>query len=130
VFRLVWQSQLTRFVIVGGLNLFLANFFFLILYTLLKNDVDYLALYILATVLFLPVCHKMQRRLVWRSTGKYFQELYRFALVNFPGIALTYLLASSLVSHDLFPVIQAQVITSSLVAVGLYLIHRVWTFSY
>jgi putative flippase GtrA len=123
-----WESRPLRYIFVGSINFLLANSLFVSLYIILNKSTNYSIIYIVATLLFLPISHIMQRRFVWKSYGEYLPELSKFALVNLPGIVLTFGLVSFTTRWTSVSVISAQVFMSGLVVVFLYLVHKYWTF--
>jgi putative flippase GtrA len=118
----------SRYLLIGGLNFINSFLVFAILHTVLEKRLNYLFILIIAFFINVPLSHQNQRRFVWRSSNPYFPELRKFGIVNIPPFLFNLAILPLLIKILQLPVLLTQLISSSLIVAGIYLVHKSWTF--
>lgn len=117
-----------KYLIVGGINFVSSFLVFALLLRLLENSMNYISILTLSFVVNAPISHWNQRKFVWASTNSYLPELQKFIVVNLPPLAFNLLLLPIFIEIWNLAVLPTQLITSALIIVGTYLVHKSWTF--
>ena len=125
--RLVGSTE-TRYVLVGAWNtLFGIGLFALLLHTM-GHYVGYGWVLLLAQVVAVIQAHFSQRKLVWRSHGRFLPELGRFSVVYVVTYFVNLGLLALCVEVLGWPVLASQVIITIVLVITTFAVNRTWTF--
>lgn len=122
------RNEQARFLLVGAFNTAFGYLVFVLLYLLAGDRLHYLLVAVLAHFLAVAEAFLFHRRLVFRSSGPWLMEFFRYNLsvlgVMLAGLLGLYLLVSGLQLHPL----PAQAIVTGLSVIVSYFAHRHFSF--
>jgi putative flippase GtrA len=121
------QKEL-RYLIFGVWNTIFGIIVFVSFYNILKNEVHYLAILLLAQSVGVIQSHYTQRRFVWKSNNNYAQELFKFSSVYLFATILNSLMLAALVENNYLDVIPAQLLCALVIIVVMYFAQKKCTF--
>ncbi len=75
------------------------------------------------------ISYCLNRSQVFHSARRHQEAAWRFALVALAGFGLTYLFMSLFVDIGGVPYLPAQVVTTGIVMLWNFAVHRIWTFA-
>jgi len=127
-FRQLLRGRILRFILTGGLNSVFSYSLFAALQVTLGHQAHYLVILFVSNIISILEAYVMQRWLVWRVRGHWWQELARFS-----GVYLLVLVINAVllpIFHELagIPILAAQAVIMLINAFATFTIHRRFTF--
>jgi putative flippase GtrA len=120
--------EIVRFGLIGLVNTAFGFGLFVVLQLTLGRVTHYLAVLVLSTCVAIVQAYSLQRWLVFRSNGPWWQGLLRFGTVYFGALLLNLAALPVLVEVLHLQVIPAQGILTVVQVLGTYAAHRLFTF--
>ena len=126
--RGVLDHQVRRFAIVGVVNSVFGFGVFAGLQLTIGRSVHYLVILLISHVVSVLEAYVLQRWLVFRVSGRWWQDLARFWSVYLVALAINLVALPLLVEIAHVSVLPAQAIVMLGVAMGTFVAHRSFTF--
>ncbi len=125
----VWRdNEKLRFLIVGAWNTAFAYLAFVAVYALLRREIHYLVICVIAHVLAVINAFICQRRWVFRSHGVWWSAFLRFNLVQL-GVLITGLAAlATMVAVLHFSPFFGQLLVMTITVIASYVLNRAYSF--
>ena len=118
-----------RYISNGFLSFLIANIVFQVVLRLSPEPINYTIVFVISSVIVLPISFQLQRKIVWKSEFNYLKEFTRFAVVSVPNLLITWILVIRAQSLTALPLALLQPIVSVVVLISNFFIHKFWTFS-
>ena len=122
-------KQGMRYISNGFLSFLIANIVFQVVLRLSPESINYTLVFVISSVIVLPISFQLQRKIVWKSEFNYLKEFTRFAVVSVPNLLITWILVIRAQSLTALPLALLQPIVSVVVLISNFFIHKFWTFS-
>ena len=122
-------KQGMRYISNGFLSFLIANIVFQVVLRLSPEPINYTLVFVISSVIVLPISFQLQRKIVWKSEFNYLKEFTRFAVVCVPNLLITWILVIRAQSLTALPLALLQPIVSVVVLISNFFIHKFWTFS-
>lgn len=122
-------KQGMRYISNGFLSFLIANIVFQVVLRLSPEPINYTLVFVISSVIVLPISFQLQRKIVWKSEFNYLKEFTRFAVVSVPNLLITWILVIRAQSLTALPLALLQPIVSVVVLISNFFIHKFWTFS-
>ncbi len=124
----VLDHQVLRFVVVGVVNSVFGFGVFAGLQLTIGAHVHYLVILLISHVVSVLEAYVLQRRFVFRVSGRWWRDLARFWSVYLVALAINLVALPLLVEIAHVSVLPAQAIVMLGVALGTFVAHRSFTF--
>ena len=120
---------LLRYILVGSWNMIFGITVFAVTYLVIGSDKSYILVAAIAHPIGVAQSHFTQRKIVWKSDGRYIPELFKFGAVQTQGFVSTLLLMVFFIEILEFSVILSQVIGTIIVTIVTFILMKYWTFA-
>lgn len=117
-----------RYFLIGSINFLSGSIVFAALLSVLGENLNYLEILIISSLINILISHTYQRRFVWQSKNSYFPELKKFIGVNIPPLIFNLTILPLVIETWNLPILPTQLWTSALIIVGTFVVHKSWTF--
>jgi putative flippase GtrA len=122
------RRQGLRYLVIGGWNTFFGYATFAALQILLGDEINYLILLTVATILAVLNAYVGYRLFVFRVKGRWLRDLGRFSLVYVVSFLVNLALLPLLVAVVGLPILVAQAILTASTVVMSFFAHRSFSF--
>jgi len=125
----LWQKNLKfRYLAIGAWNTLAGFCIFAGLYAIFGELTNYIAIAVFSHVIAVTQSFATQRKLVFRSSGNCLAEYARFNIAHLGSLGIGLVLLPLMVEIIHISPIVAQGLSTVLIVVGSYFIHRHFTF--
>lgn len=126
--RVLRDSRIARFLLVGAYNTLFGYVVFVALYYLLRDAVHYNVVLAISYVIAVTNSYLLQRRFVFRTQSRKAAEFLRFNVVNLGGMFINMGLLTLFVNHLTPNVPLAQAAATVLTVLFIYVGHTFYSF--
>ncbi len=125
--RLIARRE-TKFLLVGGINTVVGFSLFVVIDFFFGERLGAVTVLLLASVPSTLFAYTLQRLFVWQSDNKILAEITRFLISTGFQVAANAILLFLLADVVMIPRVIAQAITTVLLIISIFFIHKYWTF--
>ncbi|MDQ3723748.1 MAG: GtrA family protein [Actinomycetota bacterium] len=122
------REQGLRFLLVGAFNTAFGFVVFALLLHFADNQVHYLVVLVVATIIAVLAAFTVYRRFVFRVRGRVLKDLGRFSLVYIAALAVNLVVLPLLVEGFGVPILPAQAVVVVGTVIASFLAHRSFSF--